>query len=128
MAFGIFNYSDPNYRELQPNGPKDICKISNNCLVKTTRHLAGMFSRYLKRQVFRKSKQCLSKAVIKHLKKTSQRHLRSVSQTLLRQLTKPFFRYLIYSCFANLTNVWVNHCLDNLYTYLEAVKDAFLGV
>ena len=34
------------------NEPKDICKMSKNCLVKASRHLAGIFSRCLKDSFF----------------------------------------------------------------------------
>ena len=55
--------------------------MSLNYLIKTARHLAEMFLRYLKDG---KSKQSQTKALIIHLKKTFQRHLRNVSKTLLR--------------------------------------------
>ena len=77
----------------------------NNCLVKTTRYLLEMLS---KRQLFCKSKQCLTKALFRLLKNTFQRHLRSVSKTLPRQVMKTFSRNLRDSYFANLTNVWAN--------------------
>ena len=47
-----------------PNGPKYICRMSSNYLVKKARHLAEMFSRCL--QGFYKSKQKrLTKALTK---------------------------------------------------------------
>ena len=45
-----------------------------------------------KRHLFCKSKQCLTKALFRHLKKTSQRHLRSVFKILVRKLVKTFLR------------------------------------
>ena len=111
-----------------PNGPKDIFKMSNNRLVKTARHLAAMFSRCLKESFFCKSNQYLTKALTGHLKNISQKHFRSVFKTLLRQLTKPFLRHLKDRCFANLTYVRANHCVDNIYRHLQIVQDVFQGV
>ena len=116
----IFTYT------FYPNGPKDIFKMSNNCLDSKT-SCVDVF-RMSKPQLSCKSKQRLTKALIWDLRNTSQRYLRSASKTLLRQFTKPFLRYLKGSCFENLTSAWENHCLGNLYTYLEIVLEAFQGV
>ena len=77
-----------NFIDCSPNSPKGICRMSNNRLVKTKR-----------------SKQCLTKALFRHLKNTFQRYLRSVSKTLPRQVMKTFLRNLRDSYFVNLTNV-----------------------
>ena len=39
------------YLKEVPNGPKDVCKMSNNCLVETAKHLADVF-KMSKRQFF----------------------------------------------------------------------------
>ena len=99
--------------------------MSNNCLAKTERHLAETFWRSLKYGFFKNLNSVWQKRWLDVLKKTSQRHLRSVSKTLLRQLMKLFLRYLNNSCFTNLTNVWANHYLENLYTYVKLSRMCF---
>ena len=89
--------------------------MSNNCLDSKT-SCVDVF-RMSKPQLFCKSKQCLTKALIWDLRNTSQRYLKSASKTLLRQFTKPFLRYLKGSCFENLTSAWENHCLET-YTHI----------
>ena len=75
---------------------KDICKMSNNCLVKTARHLAEMRPRCLKDSFFCKSKQCLTKALIRHLKKTSQKCLQDTAKTTHEAVFKISKRQLLF--------------------------------
>ena len=89
----------------KPNGPKDLCKMSNNCFVKTARHLAEMFSRFLNDSCF---------ANLNNLKEKRLDNL---------QVMIPFLRYLKGSCFSNLANVWAKHCLDKSYTHLKIIQD-----
>ena len=63
-----------------------------------------------KRQLFWRSKQCVTKALF------------GVSKTLLRKFTKTF---LSKTCFANPINVWVCHYLHNLYWHLQIVHDVY---
>ena len=102
-------------QKLEPPGNKNSTSRSTNRHLQHSKTSCRDGFKMSKRQLFWKSKQWLTKALIRHLKKTSQRHLRSVSQTLLRPVTKPFLRYLKDSCFANLTNICAKHCLKNLY-------------
>ena len=88
-------------------------KTPARCLITVLPRQQGIF--------FFKFKQCLRKALFRHLKKIFQRHLRSVSKTPLRQLTKKFLRYLKYSCFANL----INSEQTNLHRHLQICKPTF---
>ena len=70
--------------------------MSNNCLVKTARHLAEMRPRCLKDSFFCKSKQCLTKALIRHLKKTSQKCLQDTAKTTHEAVFKISKRQLLF--------------------------------
>ena len=68
--------------------------VIDRCYCQDNKISCGDVFKASKSQLSCKSKQCLTKALIRNLKKTSQSHLRSVSKTLLRQLTDPFLRYV----------------------------------
>ena len=73
--------------------------VIDRCYCQDNKISCGDVFKASKSQLSCKSKQCLTKALIRNLKKTSQSHLRSVSKTLLRQLTDPFLRYVKHSSF-----------------------------
>ena len=75
-----------------PNGPKNICKMSNNCLAKTVRHPAEMLSQYLKDRFFANLNNVLQKRYLDILKRHLKRHPRNISKTLLRQLKTAFLQ------------------------------------